>query len=100
MSRYKEPTPLQRGSITSISLFEHGKMGEAGRIEFKLAEVRDRTKDNKGFFHCYVGPTEQKFILPDDVYRSNGLPRVKPEDIKKFVDNPHYKFKRFVAFMP
>lgn len=40
---YKEPAPLQRGSITSISLFEHGKHGEAGKIEvLKELKIRQR----------------------------------------------------------
>ena len=69
-------------------------------IEYKLAEIKDKTKDSKGFIHCYVDPTEEKFIHLDDVYRSNGLPRVKPEDVKTFENHPQYKFIRFVGFIP
>lgn len=100
MSRIKETVPLQRGSITSISLFEHGKHGEPSKIEFKLAEIKDKSKKSKGFLYLYVDPSEKKFVHPDDVYRSNGLPRVKPENMKLFINYAHYTFKRFLGFMP
>jgi hypothetical protein len=98
--KYKQPFPLQSGSITSIRLFVQTGLVGMYEIEYKLADVKDKTKDSKGFIHCYVDPTEKNFIHPDFVYRSNGLPRVKLEDVKTFEAHPQYKFIRFVGLIP
>ena len=43
--RYKVPVPLQNGSILSIRLFEQAGLMKMHQIEFKLARIKDKTKD-------------------------------------------------------